>query len=81
MLTFLGGWTSMVSAKATDVDLAKDYVKWLWIDNTQAQEDFNLSYGFSQTADPNGGWCKYSRAPDPGARRRVWTSRFLRRTS
>lgn len=44
--TFLGGWTSMVSAKARDVDLAKDFTKWLWIDNTQAQEDFNLSYGF-----------------------------------
>jgi multiple sugar transport system substrate-binding protein len=44
--TFLGGWTSMVSAKAQDVELAKDYTKWLWIDNTEAQEDFNLSYGF-----------------------------------
>ena len=44
--TFLGGWTSMVSAKARDVELAKDFTKWLWIDNTQAQEDFNLSYGF-----------------------------------
>jgi multiple sugar transport system substrate-binding protein len=44
--TFLGGWTSMVSAKARDVDLAKDFVKWLWIDNTADQEDFNLSYGF-----------------------------------
>jgi multiple sugar transport system substrate-binding protein len=45
-VTFLGGWTSFVSAKAQDVDLAKDFVRWLWIDNTQAQEDFNLSYGF-----------------------------------
>ncbi|WP_308282924.1 ABC transporter substrate-binding protein [Pseudonocardia nigra] len=44
--TFLGGWTSMVSAKAQDVELAKDFTKWLWIDNTEAQEDFNLSYGF-----------------------------------
>jgi multiple sugar transport system substrate-binding protein len=44
--TFLGGWTSMVSAKARDVDMAKDFVKWLWIDNTADQEDFNLSYGF-----------------------------------
>jgi multiple sugar transport system substrate-binding protein len=44
--TFLGGWTSMVSAKARDVDMAKDFVKWLWIDNTEAQEDFNLNYGF-----------------------------------
>jgi multiple sugar transport system substrate-binding protein len=44
--TFLGGWASLVSAKARDVELAKDYTKWLWIDNADAQEDFNLSYGF-----------------------------------
>jgi multiple sugar transport system substrate-binding protein len=44
--TFLGGWASMVSAKAGDVELAKDFTKWLWIDNAEAQEDFNLSYGF-----------------------------------
>jgi multiple sugar transport system substrate-binding protein len=44
--TFLGGWASMVSAKARDVELAKDFTKWLWIDNTEAQEDFNLNYGF-----------------------------------
>jgi multiple sugar transport system substrate-binding protein len=36
----------MVSAKATDVDMVKDFVKWLWIDNAEAQEDFNLNYGF-----------------------------------
>jgi multiple sugar transport system substrate-binding protein len=45
-VTFLGGWSSLVSAKAQDVELAKDFVKWLWIDNTEAQEDFNLNYGF-----------------------------------
>ena len=44
--TFLGGWTSMVSAKARDIDMAKDFTKWLWIDNAEAQEDFNLNYGF-----------------------------------
>jgi multiple sugar transport system substrate-binding protein len=44
--TFAGGWGAMVSAKATDVDAAKAFVKWLWIDNTADQEDFNLSYGF-----------------------------------
>ena len=36
----------MVSAKAKDVEAAKAFVKWLWIDNTADQEDFNLSYGF-----------------------------------
>ena len=30
----------MVSAKATNVDAAKAFVKWLWIDNTEDQEDF-----------------------------------------
>jgi multiple sugar transport system substrate-binding protein len=44
--TFLGGWTAMVSAKAKDVEAAKAFVKWLWIDNSKNQEDFNLSYGF-----------------------------------
>jgi multiple sugar transport system substrate-binding protein len=44
--TFAGGWTAEVSAKAQDVEAAKAFVKWLWIDNTKDQEDFNLSYGF-----------------------------------
>src|SRR5215208_1018203 len=44
--TFAGGWAAMVSAKSKNVDAAKAYVKWLWIDNTKDQEDFNLSYGF-----------------------------------
>jgi len=44
--TFAGGWGAMVSAKAKDVEAAKAFVKWLWIDNTADQEDFNLSYGF-----------------------------------
>ncbi len=44
--TFAGGWGAMVSAKAKDVEAAKAFVKWLWIDNSADQEDFNLSYGF-----------------------------------
>ena len=44
--TFAGGWGAMVSAKSKNVDAAKAYVKWLWIENTKNQEDFNLSYGF-----------------------------------
>ncbi len=44
--TFAGGWGAMVSAKARDVEAAKAFVKWLWIDNSADQEDFNLSYGF-----------------------------------
>ena len=44
--TFAGGWTSMISAKAKNVDAAKAFTKWLWINNSADQEDFNLSYGF-----------------------------------
>jgi multiple sugar transport system substrate-binding protein len=44
--TFLGGWAAMVSAKAKDVEATKAYVKWLWVDNSEDQEDYNLSYGF-----------------------------------
>ncbi|WP_175409876.1 ABC transporter substrate-binding protein [Streptomyces sp. TRM64462] len=41
-----GGWSMFVSSKAKDKDLAKEYVKWLWIDQTQHQEDWALGYGF-----------------------------------
>lgn len=45
-VTFLGGWSEMISPKSKYLDEAKDYVKWLWIQNRAAQEQFNLSYGF-----------------------------------
>ena len=45
-VTFIGGWAAMVNAKSPNLDAAKQYVKWLWIDNTEVQTDFNLSYGF-----------------------------------
>ncbi|OIJ96127.1 sugar ABC transporter substrate-binding protein [Streptomyces sp. MUSC 14] len=41
-----GGWSMFVNAKGGDVDAAKEYVKWLWIDQNQYQEDFATSYGF-----------------------------------
>ncbi|SDS76465.1 ABC transporter substrate-binding protein [Microlunatus soli] len=44
--TAQGGWAAMVSKKSKNVELAKKYVKWLWVDNTKDQEDYNLSYGF-----------------------------------
>jgi multiple sugar transport system substrate-binding protein len=44
--TFLGGWSTMVNAQGRHVEEAKRYVKWLWIDNKQAQRDWCLSYGF-----------------------------------
>lgn len=41
-----GGWTTFVSGKARDVDAAKAFAKWLWIDSTERQLDWSLSYGF-----------------------------------
>jgi multiple sugar transport system substrate-binding protein len=35
-----------VNAKGKNVDAAKEYVKWLWIDQKEYQEDWSLSYGF-----------------------------------
>lgn len=44
--TFFGGWAEMVNAKGKNVDAAKQYVKYLWIDNAQVQTDWSLAYGF-----------------------------------
>ncbi|MFF8016888.1 extracellular solute-binding protein [Streptomyces sp. NPDC007929] len=41
-----GGWSMFVNAKGKDVDAAKEYVKWLWIDQKEYQEDWATSYGF-----------------------------------
>ncbi|MEW2613877.1 sugar ABC transporter substrate-binding protein [Streptomyces sp. NPDC047880] len=41
-----GGWSMFVNAKGKDVDAAKEYVKWLWIDQKDYQEDWATSYGF-----------------------------------
>ncbi|MFC8679521.1 ABC transporter substrate-binding protein [Streptomyces griseorubiginosus] len=45
-VVYNGGWSTYVSAKAKDVDAAKAFVKWLWIEQTKYQEDWSLSYGF-----------------------------------
>jgi multiple sugar transport system substrate-binding protein len=42
----LGAYASSVSARGGGIAEAKDYVKWLWVDRTDFQEDFALSYGF-----------------------------------
>ncbi len=42
----LGGWAEMVSAKGKNVDAAKEFVKYLWIDNSNVQIDWNVGYGF-----------------------------------
>ena len=42
----VGAYGAMVNAKSPNVAAAKDYVKWLWLDRTDYQQDFNLGYGF-----------------------------------
>ncbi len=45
-VTFWGGWSQFVNAKGDNVDKAKEYVQCLWINNTDIQQDWALSYGF-----------------------------------
>ncbi len=42
----VGAYGSCVSAKAKDVDAAKKFAKWLWVDQTAYQLDFATAYGF-----------------------------------
>jgi multiple sugar transport system substrate-binding protein len=42
----VGAYGEAVSAKSHNVDAAKAYVKWLWVDRTDFQLDFAQSYGF-----------------------------------
>lgn len=41
----IGAYGACVSAKSADVDAAKKFVKWLWVDGTDKQVDFATSYG------------------------------------
>lgn len=41
-----GAFGSMVNAKSQKINDAKAYVKWLWVERTDFQSDFDLSYGF-----------------------------------
>lgn len=43
--TFSGGWSEMISAKSKNIEAAKEYIKWLWIDNAKIQMDWNTGYG------------------------------------
>jgi len=40
-----GAFGSMVNAKSKKIDASKAYVKWLWVDHTDYQQDFDLNYG------------------------------------
>ncbi|MEU6669510.1 sugar ABC transporter substrate-binding protein [Streptomyces sp. NPDC046727] len=42
----VGAYGAAVSARSRNKEAAKDYVKWLWVEHTDYQEDFALSYGF-----------------------------------
>jgi len=42
----VGAFGAMINAKSKHIDEAKAFIKWLWIDRKDYQEDFNLSYGF-----------------------------------
>jgi multiple sugar transport system substrate-binding protein len=44
--TFNGGWGECVFGKSKNLQAAKDFVKWLWIDQIEYQTDWALSYGF-----------------------------------
>lgn len=42
----VGAYGSCVSAKSKNVDAAKAFAKWLWVDQTDKQLDFATAYGF-----------------------------------
>jgi multiple sugar transport system substrate-binding protein len=42
----VGAYGSSVSAKSKNVDAAKKFVKWLWVDQSDKQTDWAQSYGF-----------------------------------
>lgn len=44
--TIAGGWAESVGAKSKNLELAKAYVKYLWIDTASIQTDWNVGYGF-----------------------------------
>jgi multiple sugar transport system substrate-binding protein len=42
----VGAYGAAVSTRSKHQRAAKDFLKWLWIDSTDRQEDFALAYGF-----------------------------------
>ncbi|MFI9779876.1 ABC transporter substrate-binding protein [Streptomyces sp. NPDC051956] len=42
----VGAYGAAVSTRGKHQQAAKDYLRWLWIDRAEYQEDFALSYGF-----------------------------------
>ena len=44
--TFWGGWNELVNGKTQLMAESKKLAAWLWIENTEVQQDWALSYGF-----------------------------------
>lgn len=42
----VGAFGAMINARSKRIDEAKEFIKWLWVERTDYQEDFNLGYGF-----------------------------------
>jgi len=42
----VGAYASCVSARSGQIQQATDFARWLWVERTDLQEDFALSYGF-----------------------------------
>lgn len=42
----VGAYASTINGRSKHIAAAKDFVQWLWIDRTDDQTDFDLSYGF-----------------------------------
>ncbi|MGI5503663.1 ABC transporter substrate-binding protein [Lentzea sp. CA-135723] len=42
----VGAYGAMVNARSAKVAEAKEFVRWLWVERTDYQADFNQSYGF-----------------------------------
>lgn len=53
--TFWGGWYECVNGNSQNIDAAKAFVKWLWIDNIELQQDWCLNYGFHVPARMSAG--------------------------
>ncbi|ATE55501.1 ABC transporter substrate-binding protein [Actinosynnema pretiosum] len=41
----VGAYSAVVNARAADVDRAKDYVRWLWVERTDHQAEFATAFG------------------------------------
>lgn len=42
----VGAFSASVNGKSTKVDAAKEFVRWLWVEQTDKQQEFSIRYGF-----------------------------------